>query len=158
MTLDRVPVEPAHVLMFARAIGDVDPVHHDDEAARERGLPGAVAPPTFLHAAAHFDPEHHLRPRPGVAWHGSGAGPGHPPDPGAGPRLHAEQHYRFARPVRAGETLHATARPGETWEKEGRAGVLRFSETITEYRDDAGELVAEGRSVAVVVPSPTGAS
>lgn len=154
MSLGAVPVEGAHVLMFARSIGDDDPIHHDGAEARRRGLAAVPAPPTFLHAAAHFDPEHHLRPRPGVTWHGSGAGPGHAPDEGDGPRLHAEQHYRFTRPVLVGEVLHATTRPGETWERTGRSGPLRFAETITELRDDDGEVVVVGRSVTVVVPRP----
>ena len=36
------------------------------------------------------------------------------------------------------------------WEKHSkRAGVLKFSETITEYRDQSGELVITARSVGV---------
>ena len=46
--------------------------------------------------------------------------------------------------------LTAETRAGERWEKEGkRAGKLLFSETITEYRDEAGELVVTARSVGV---------
>ncbi len=46
--------------------------------------------------------------------------------------------------------LTATTAPGKTWEKEGkRAGKLVFSETITEYRDQNGELVITARGVGV---------
>ena len=46
--------------------------------------------------------------------------------------------------------LTADVRPGEPWEKEGkRAGKLVFSETITEYRDQSGELVVTARGVGV---------
>ena len=46
--------------------------------------------------------------------------------------------------------LTATTTPGERWEKQGRrAGVLVFSESITEYRDQDGELVVTARSVGV---------
>ncbi|GIS69307.1 MAG: hypothetical protein CM1200mP9_01280 [Gammaproteobacteria bacterium] len=37
--------------------------------------------------------------------------------------------------------LTATNKPGKSWEKEGkRSGKLVFSESITEYRDQDGEL------------------
>ena len=68
----------------------------------------------------------------------------------AAPGLHAEQHYKYHRPLRAGDVLTATTRPGERWEKEGkRGGKLVFSETITEYRDQNGELVVTARGVGV---------
>ena len=45
---------------------------------------------------------------------------------------------------------HLTTRPGATWEKEGRrAGKLTFAETITEYRNQDGDLVVTARSVGV---------
>ena len=54
------------------------------------------------------------------------------------------------RPLLAGAVLTATTRPGETWEKQGkRAGKLVFSESITEYRDEHGDLVVTARSVGV---------
>ena len=64
--------------------------------------------------------------------------------------LHAEQHFEYHRHVQPGDVLRAETRPGKTWEKEGRrAGKLVFSETITEYRDQNGELVVTARSVGV---------
>ena len=42
-----------------------------------------------------------------------------------------------------------TTRAGEEWEKRGRSGRLRFRVQITEYRDEAGELVVTARSVGV---------
>ena len=47
--------------------------------------------------------------------------------------------------------LSAVNTPGDSWEKESkRAGVLKFNESITEYRDQNGELVITARSVGVV--------
>jgi len=46
-------------------------------------------------------------------------------------------------------------KPGKAWEKEGkRSGKLKFSETITEYRDQKGELVITARSVGVQTERP----
>ena len=135
MAVTRFPVEAGHLLMFGRAIGD--------DAA------GAIAPPTFTMAVAQFDEEYRLRPKPGEEWFGSGAGPGIAPEGGSG--LHAEQHFEYHRPLRAGDTLTATSRPGRSWDKTGRTGTLRFTEQITEFRDDAGELVVTARMVGVKV-------
>ena len=146
-----MPLERAHIMMFARSIGDHDPVFQDLEEAHRQEFDDVPAPPTFLHAGAHFDPVHHLRPRPGVDWHGSGATAGRRAD-GAPPRLHAEQHYELRRPLVAGETLEVSTSAGRTWQKEGRAGTLSFAETVVEYRDAEGEVVAVGRSVTVLLP------
>jgi hypothetical protein len=136
----RFPVEAGHVLMFARSLGAADP---------EGGLPapGDPAPPTFAQASAQFDPDYPLRPRPGGEWHGSGGEAGLVKEGAGG--LHAEQHFTYHRPVRVGDVLSAATRPGEEWEKQGRSGRLVFREQITEYRDEAGELVVTARSVSV---------
>jgi acyl dehydratase len=150
-------------MAFARAIGDVNPVYHDEARAAETEVEGIIAPPTFVQAAAQFDPDYPLRPRPGVTWFGSGRTPtgrtaadegkgarGGGRGGGGGTGLHAEQHYEYHHPIRPGDVLSLLVRPGKTWEKEGRrGGLLQFSETITEYRDADGELVVVARSVGV---------
>lgn len=143
--MTRFPIEPGHMLAFARAIGDDDPAYHAELADPHAHV---VAPPTFTMAAAHFDDGYPLRPRPGEEWFGSGAGPGSAPEGGGG--LHAEQHFEYHRPVRAGDVLTTASRQGRTWEKDGRAGRLVFTEQITEYRDAGGALVVTARSVGVV--------
>ena len=51
--------------------------------------------------------------------------------------------------------LTATTTPGKTWEKEGRrAGKLVFSESVTEYRDQDGELVVTARGIGVRTERP----
>jgi hypothetical protein len=136
------PIEATHVLFFRRAVGYADADASD------------VIPPTFPIAAAQFDPDYPLRPKPGEKWFGSGREPmgGPPPMVAEGPvPLHAEQHYEYHRPIRIGETLVVTNEQGKTWEREGRAGLLRFSERITHYRDESGNDVVTARSVAVQV-------
>jgi hypothetical protein len=140
MAARRFPVEAGHVLAFARALGAADPAS---------GLPavGAAAPPTFAIASAQFDRDYPLRPRPGAPWHGSGGDAGLVTEGAGG--LHAEQHFTYHRPVRVGDVLAGLTRPGREWEKQGRSGRLRFREQITEFRDEAGELVVTARSVSV---------
>ena len=71
-----------------------------------------------------------------------------------GSGLHAEQHFEYHRHIGPGDVLSATDRPGDHWEKEGRSGKLVFSENITEYRDQDGELVITARGVGVRTERP----
>lgn len=153
------PIEATHILMFARSIGDENPVYHDAEKAKDTEVGGIIAPPTFFAAVAQFNPEG-SRPRPGVKWFGSGRTPsgidGKAPSAGG---LNAEQHFEYFRPIRPGEVLTAETRPGKTWERESkRAGKLMFSDRITEFRDKDGELVASLRSVSVKTERPVEAA
>ena len=155
----RFPVEAGHIMMFARAIGDDNPIYQDaiHAAASETG--GIIAPPTFVQAVAQFDPDYFLRPKTGKPWFGSGKHPsGLAPEVGAAPSsgsLHAEQHYEYHRHPKAGDVLTAKKHPGKSWERDSpRAGKLMFSETITEYRDQQGELVVTARSVGVRTERP----
>jgi hypothetical protein len=162
MTAPRTfPVEAGHVLMFARSVGDPNPVYADPDSPEARAVDGVIAPPTFVQASAQFDPDYPLRPKIGQPWFGSGREPSgraarsaSTDGDGDSPRgtgLHAEQHYEYHRTPRVGDVLSVTTRPGRRWEKQGRrAGKLVFSETITEYRDQSGELVVTARSVGVM--------
>ena len=45
LKIDRFPIEAGHVMMFARAIGDPNPVYQDEAYARSSGFGGIIAPP-----------------------------------------------------------------------------------------------------------------
>ena len=156
MAVERFPVEASHIMMFARAVADANPIYYDAEYAATTEVGAIIAPPTFVQASAQFDPDYFLRPKIGEPWFGSGknptsitrqAGSG---GGGGGGGLHAEQHYEYHRPLAAGEVLTAVVMPTTYWDKEGRrGGKLMFSETITEYRTLDGELVVTARGVGV---------
>ena len=150
------PVEATHIMMFARSIGDYAPEFHDAAEAAGTDAEGIIAPPTFPQAVAQFNPDYHLRIKPGEPWFGSGASPsGIEGKPASSGGLHAEQHFEFERPLRPGDILTVTTRDGDAWEKESkRAGKLMFSERITEYRDQNGDLVCTARSVGVRTERP----
>ena len=143
----KMPIEATHIMMFNRSIGDFSNDNMDGDF---------VAPPTFPQAVAQFDPDYSLRIKPGVDWFGSGRdSSGVKGTPASSGGLHAEQHFEFERPIRPGDLLTVAAKPGRTWEKESRrAGKLMFSERITEYRDQNGELVCTARSVGVKTERP----
>ena len=161
MAVQRFPVEAGHILMFARSIADPNPVYADEEKAKASEVGGIIAPPTFVQASAQFDEDYVLRPKIGEPWFGSGKEPtGIKRESGGGGGgngggLHAEQHFEYHRPLRAGDVLTATNLAGKTWEKEGRrSGKLLFNEFITEYRDQDGELVVTARGVGVRTERP----
>jgi hypothetical protein len=164
MAVDRFPVEATHIMMFARSIADDNQIYYDEAYAKGTEPGRIIAPPTFAQASAQFDPDYFLRPKVGQPWFGSGgeptgvkraSGSGGGGGGGGGGGLHAEQHFEYHRHIGPGDVLTATVKPGKTWEKEGkRSGKLVFSETVTEYRDQKGELVITARGVGVRTERP----
>ena len=65
--------------------------------------------------------------------------------------LHGEQEFVFTGPPPApGTVLVAQARIDRVYAKEGkRGGAMTFAEVVTEFLDDAGNLVAESRSTVI---------
>ena len=163
MAIEKFPVEKSHVMMFSRSIGDSNKIYYDEDYAKESKCGGIIAPPTFVQSSAQFDPDYFLRPKEGKQWFGSAKGPtgitadkessGSSSTSSGG--LHAEQHYVFHKTLMVGAVLSAEVKPGKTWEKQGRkGGSLKFSETVTEYRDESGELVITATGVGVKTERP----
>jgi hypothetical protein len=157
MAIETFPVEAGHIMMFARAVGDANKIYYDEAYAKTTEVGSIIAPPTFVQASAQFDPDYRLRPTIGEPWFGSGREPTgvQQSSGGGGTGLHAEQHYEYHRSPKPGDVLTATSRPGQTWERQGRrSGKLIFTESITEYRDQHGELVVTARGVGVRTERP----
>jgi hypothetical protein len=70
--------------------------------------------------------------------------------------LHGGQEYIFhGPPPRAGQDLTVQTRVDEIYEKEGkRGGTMTFVVTVTEFRDEDDNLVAEARSTAIETGKP----
>ena len=167
MAVGSFPIEASHIMMFARSIGDGNQIYYDQDYAASAETGGVIAPPTFVQASAQFDPDYGLRPKiGGDGWFGSGGKPtgvkprdgdgeGSGDSGGGGGGLHAEQRYVYHRHPKVGDVLTATNKPGKSWEKEGkRSGKLVFSESITEYRDQDGELVVTAIGTGVRTERP----
>jgi acyl dehydratase len=151
--IDRFPVEAGHIMMFARAIGDPNPLYHDAAYARASEFGGVIAPPTFTEAGLHYDETFAFRPKIGVPWFGSGREACSVPDQGSdgeGTDMHAETHFVYHLPLRVGDVLHGTASRGRTWEKQGRrSGKLSFRENVIEFRNQDGLLLVSSTTVGV---------
>jgi hypothetical protein len=122
-------VEKGKIVEFARATMSTNP---DYLAGRT-----PLIEPTFLIASAHWANEK------------SNALYGVPMD--LKNVLHGEQEFVFhGEPPRAGDELTAHMRVENYFTKEGkRGGEMRFTVTVTEFRDAAGTLVAEGRATRI---------
>jgi N-terminal half of MaoC dehydratase len=131
-------VEPGHVLVFARSVGDVDRCYQAQLSAGA-GTP-LVTPPTFVRALDHFDPESTTRPT--LPRQEAGRG-------GRSDIVHAGQHFEYVAPFRAGDRVVVESFAGDAWGKDGRSGRLEFAETVTEYRNQHGALLVRARKVSV---------
>ena len=125
---DAIPIERGKIREFAKATGSKNPDYDKD---------GAPIPPTFLTTAGNF-------------WR-TGVHPTAQLGFELARVLHGEEEYEFfGPPPHAGQTLTFESRLGEQWEKEGkRGGVMKFAKLVTEFRDEAGTLVAEQRTTVI---------
>ena len=125
-----------HVAGFARALGDLNPLYLDAEAARRGPFGSIVAPPTYPIAfmtqamAGGMDTFLEL----GLNFM---------------TLVHGEQEFEYARPIRAGETLTLTGRIADVYEKTGSSGRLDFVDLETEARDTEGQLVFFSRNTLI---------
>ncbi|MEE8476594.1 MAG: MaoC family dehydratase N-terminal domain-containing protein [Myxococcota bacterium] len=166
------PVDLTSIMLFASAVGETNRIYYDEKYAKGTALGGVIAPPTFSIASAHWNPNYFLRgvrqipervsERAAAKASGEERKSGEETKEGGGGAnltrvLHGEQRFEYHQPVRPGMLLTATTRPGKSWEKQGRrGGKMQFSESITEYRDDAGELIVTETSVGIVTGQVVG--
>jgi len=129
---------------YARAVGDLDPVYFDEDAARAAGYDGLVAPPTFVgHAVVEGSTLDDLRVD--GLWI----------DRGGKLRLAVSRNmfggeeWEFHRPVLVGDTVTAQRRLGAVEEKEGRSGPFVLIHYETTFTNQHGEVVAVSRLVGI---------
>jgi acyl dehydratase len=129
-----LPIEAGRLRFFAKAIGETDPIDHEEAAAISAGYAGLPAAPTFLFAAeldsgAAFRMLEDMRVPLGRI-------------------LHGEQGFEYFGAVFAGDVVTVTSAVKDIYEKKG--GTLEFIEIESEARNQAGALVARMRSLTVV--------
>ncbi len=154
------PVDLTTIMLFASALGETNRAYYDAEYAKNNHLGGVIPPPTFAISGAHWDPNAGLRgvrqipapapqPEKPQKTNSSEGDGGSSRD--VGRLLHGEQRFIYHKPLHPGTVLTVTRKPGKRWEKEGkRGGVMRFSENVTEYRDESGELVMTAIGVGII--------
>lgn len=125
-------IEAGKVEEFARAVKDDNPVHRDDDAAREAGFDANPAPLTFTRVSRF----------PRYARDGLGGYLGFDLRFDPERTVHGEQRYEFERPVRVGDILTGVVTLDDVYEREGgRGGNMTFATLSIEYRDQDDDLV-----------------
>jgi peroxisomal enoyl-CoA hydratase 2 len=130
-TVEGLRVERGKIAEFATAIGDRNPVYHDQTVARERGFDTVPAPPTFVRTKL-FDRH---RPDDYSGDHNFELGFER------GSQLHGHQSYRFDRPLVAGDVLSGETTLVDVYQRDGADGQLTFAEFETIYYDDTDKPV-----------------
>lgn len=130
----RIRVEPGQLRLFAKAIGETNPIYFDKAAAEAAGLPAPIAPPTFSYSL-------------GVLAFGSESWSD---ELGIDPArlLHAEQAFEHFHPIHAEDELLLRRRVVDQYEKKG--GKLSFVVVETELTNQRGELCVRARMVGVI--------
>jgi acyl dehydratase len=121
-------VELGKIREFAKAVKDPNPVFFDETQP--------LAPPTFLMTLAH--------------WIGDLGQTRSAVKLDYRRLLHGEQDFEYVRPIRAGDVLRFRSRTKDVFEKAGkRGGKMLFVVGETEFRNQAGEVVAYMRNTAI---------
>ena len=130
-------VTAEHVAAFARALGDLNPLYLDPEAARRGPFGSVVAPLTYPIAfmtqamAGGMDTFLEL----GLNFM---------------TLVHGEQEFEYVRPVKIGETLTLTGKVGDVYEKTNSAGqTLDFVVLETAGTDAAHQPVFFSRNILI---------
>jgi len=127
-------IEREPIRRWAEAIGDSNPLYHDEEYAKKCGYDSIIAPPGFV---GNYD---------------------FPVKVGKSARrvrspltrnLNGGNEYEFFKTVCAGDILTATTKLADIREREGRMGKMLFVVYETTFRDEKGEVVAKSRNTGI---------
>jgi acyl dehydratase len=135
-------IERAPVANFAKAVKDESPIYQDLRAAKAAGFENIPVPPTMGFAFHSWGQFVEMQPEDNTG----GANPvmeviGNLMKTG-GLVLHGEQAFTYHAPIVVGDTLTATGKIGDAYEKTSSNGkVMTFISSETEYRNQRGELV-----------------
>ena len=117
--------------LFARAVGHIDPIFYDREAARVRGFRDVVAPPGFLGSAV-FRPGERID----VPRH-------------QGPKtpyrriLNGGTTFEHFEPLCAGDIVRSRSKITEFQERQGSIGPMLITSRETSYVHEDGRLIAK---------------
>ena len=125
-------VEKGHIRRFAEAIGDDNPLFTDETEARNTQYGGVIATPTFTRAFFSRDEDE------GVTREGTDV-----------KVLDAGSEWEYFHPLKVGDTITVTTKVAETYQKEGRLGMMTFDVRETTYKNQFGQLVIKRRDTGI---------
>jgi len=127
-------IEKEPIRRWAEAIGDTNPLYHDEEYAKKKGYRSIIAPPAFVAQYAYPTKAGQARGRIRTPFTRM---------------LNGGNEYEFLKPVQAGDTLTATTKLAELFEREGRLGKMLFIIYETTFKNQNGEVVAKSRNTGI---------
>jgi acyl dehydratase len=122
-----VLIEKEPIRRFAEAIGDPNPIYHDEEYAKKLGYRSVIAPPGF-HPEYSFPIKKARVSSPLIK------------SPFTR-ELNGGNEYEFFQPIQAGDVLNITNRLGDIFERDGRMGKMLFAINEVVIRNQKGEMV-----------------
>ena len=130
----QVELEKGRLRLFAKAIGETNPIFIDEAAAHAAGYRSLPMPPTYPFCLGKdipdpFDTLHLF----GLDFSGI---------------LHGEQCFRYHGLACAGDTLFGQKRVSDIYDRKN--GALEFIVVVTEFKDRDGRLVCEAEQTIVV--------
>jgi acyl dehydratase len=130
---------------YAMAIGDMNPIYHNADAARAAGFAALVAPPNLLAAVVDWGagkPETELEPD-GTSRQGSA---------GALRVMGAGEEMEVFRPVTAGADVYEEVGVDTVELKQGKSGPLLFVTSVHDFMDASGTPYNRNRRTVMVRP------
>jgi acyl dehydratase len=123
-------VKAEETIAFAKALGDLNPLYVDEEAAKKSKFGGLLAPPTFpiTLAAANMGPDLFFELGLNFA-----------------SIAHGEQEFEYVKPLKVGEQITVEGRVADITERQEKSGVLDLVVMETTGYDGQGEKVYTAR-------------
>jgi acyl dehydratase len=123
-TTDPVPVAAEDIRAFTAAIGETNPLHTDETAAKQGPYGGLTAPPSF--AVSFRNGRHFFEHVPRFGKAGFDAG----------------KDIEFVAPIRPGDSIMLSSHVKEIYEKTGRSGSMVFVVIRSTLTNQSNEVVA----------------
>jgi acyl dehydratase len=130
----QVELEKGRLRLFAKAIGETNPVYLDEDAARAAGYRSLLMPPTYPFCLGKDIPD----PFDTLNLFGLDFAE----------ILHGEQSFRYHAQACAGDTLSGRKRVADIYSRKN--GALEFIVVMTDFRDRDNILVCEATQTIVV--------
>jgi acyl dehydratase len=121
---DPVDVSADRIQRFCAAVGEINPLYTDEQAAKAGPYGGIVAPPSF--AVTFRNGRHFFNYVPRFGRSGLDAG----------------KDVEFLAPIRPGDQIMLSSHVKEIYEKTGRSGSMVFVVVRSTVKNQNGEVVA----------------
>jgi acyl dehydratase len=116
-------VEKGAIRRFADAIGDNNPLYHDEEHTKKSRHGALVAPPTFIFTMT-------MGMAPHYQWDFGRVG------------IHGGEEYEYLKPIKAGDTITCKTKIADIYEKDGKRGKMAFMILESLLENQHGEVVS----------------